>query len=178
MAADDGKPDPAKDDPKPPVKDDDLGDAGKRALAAERQRAKTAEAENADLKKRLDDLEGKDKSEIQKATDRATAAEQRADKAEQRATRLEVAMNKGLTAAQAKRLVGATAEELEADADEILETFGGRKPADDGDKKDPPGGPPTPRPKPDSLGGGSDPTKEPEETDVRKLGARMFPNGN
>jgi hypothetical protein len=43
--------------------------------------------------------------------------------AELRATRLEIAHEKGLTPAQAKRLVGATKEELEADADEILRDF-------------------------------------------------------
>jgi hypothetical protein len=43
--------------------------------------------------------------------------------AELRATRLEVAHNKGLTPAQAKRLVGSTRDELEADADEILKDF-------------------------------------------------------
>lgn len=57
-------------------------------------------------------------------------------------------MSKGLTPAQAKRLVGSTLEELEADADEILEAFpsAARKP-------------PTDRPTPD-LRGGNDPTDE------------------
>ena len=39
-------------------------------------------------------------------------------------------MRKGLTEVQAKRLVGATEEELEADADELLESFGGAKETD------------------------------------------------
>ncbi len=43
--------------------------------------------------------------------------------------RAEVAHEKGLTAGQAKRLVGATREELAADADELLKEF---KPSDDG----------------------------------------------
>ncbi len=43
--------------------------------------------------------------------------------------RAEVAHEKGLTAGQAKRLVGTTREELAADADELLKEF---KPADDG----------------------------------------------
>jgi cell division septum initiation protein DivIVA len=38
--------------------------------------------------------------------------------------REEVAETKGLTTAQASRLVGATREELEADADDLLATFG------------------------------------------------------
>jgi hypothetical protein len=39
------------------------------------------------------------------------------------AMRAEVALLKGLTPAQVKRLVGATREELEADADELLTLF-------------------------------------------------------
>lgn len=39
--------------------------------------------------------------------------------------RLRVALDKGLTAHQAKRLVGKTEEELAADADELLKEFGG-----------------------------------------------------
>ena len=42
--------------------------------------------------------------------------------------RLEIAAEKGLTPAQARRLVGNTREELEADADELLEAFGAKKP--------------------------------------------------
>ncbi|GAA0641178.1 hypothetical protein GCM10009548_01690 [Streptomyces malaysiensis subsp. malaysiensis] len=39
--------------------------------------------------------------------------------------RLRVAMDKGLTTAQADRLRGSTKEELEADADELVKLFGG-----------------------------------------------------
>ena len=70
-------------------------------------------------------------------------------------------MAKGLTPAQAKRLQGATRDELEADADDLLETF---KPAEG--VKPPPGGKPTER-----LTGGGDPTEEPVELDPRKLAA-------
>lgn len=104
-------------DPKPA--DDPLGDAGKKALAAERDARKAAEKE---LKKYRDAEAAKadaDKSEAEKRA----AAEQRAVDAELRATRLEVAHEKGLTPAQAKRLVGATREELQTDADEVLKDF-------------------------------------------------------
>jgi hypothetical protein len=47
--------------------------------------------------------------------------------AEQRALRAEVANAKGLTPTQAKRLVGETREELEADADELLADIGAAK---------------------------------------------------
>lgn len=107
--------------------EDGLGDAGKKALDAERRNARQAAKERDALAARLQEFEDRDKTEAQKLADRADAAEKRAAELETRALRLEVASEKGLTTAQAKRLVGSTREELEADADELLETF---KPAE------------------------------------------------
>jgi len=104
-------------DPKPEA--DQLGDAGKKALATEREARKAAEKELAKYRKAEQDRADADKTEAEKRA----AAEQRAVDAELRATRLEVAHEKGLTPAQAKRLVGTTKEELAADADEILRDF-------------------------------------------------------
>lgn len=73
---------------------------------------------NADKAKRLDELEESQKSELQKAADRAAAAEARAAEVEVRATRAEIAAAKGVPAAL---LSGTTAEELEASADALLE---------------------------------------------------------
>jgi hypothetical protein len=56
------------------------------------------------------------------ATARAEA-ERLAQEATRRALVLEVAMDKGLTSAQAARLQGSTKEEMEADADELLALF-------------------------------------------------------
>lgn len=115
----DPDPKPAGDplaDPKPA---DDLGDAGKKALAAEREARKAAEKELAKYRKAEVDKADADKTEAEKRA----ASEARAEAAELRATRLEVAHEKGLTPAQAKRLVGTTREELEADADEVLRDF-------------------------------------------------------
>lgn len=156
----DSKPDPEKKDDQPDKPD--LGDAGKRALDAERKARRDAEKATADLQARLKELEDRDKSDGEKLTERITAAERRAAEAESRALRLEVAAAKGLTPGQARRLVGGTKEELEADADDLLADFA---PKSD-EKKDTPGG----RPKERLLGGG-DPTEEPEETDPRKLAA-------
>lgn len=52
--------------------------------------------------------------------------------------RLEVAVEKGLDPKQAKRLQGETKEDLEADADDLLESFGVKKEAenDGGDDED------------------------------------------
>ncbi|WP_051549266.1 hypothetical protein [Nocardioides sp. URHA0032] len=101
----------------------DLGDAGKKALDAERREKRAAEKRAADLEARLKEFEDRDKTESTRAIERAEAAEKAAAAAEARALRLEVASEKGLTPAQAKRLVGETREELEADASELLETF-------------------------------------------------------
>ncbi len=83
---------------------------------------------NAEAATKLQQFEDRDKTEAQRLTDRAEAAEKRAVEIEGRALRLEVAAEKGLTPAQAKRLVGTTRDELEADAAELLDTF---KPAAD-----------------------------------------------
>lgn len=132
----DTDPDPhPTEDPKPQDPPQDLGDGGKKALAAERQRAKAAERRASELEARLKEIDDAGKSEAERASERVAAAEKAATEAEQRALRLEIAAEKGLTSAQAKRLVGATREELEADADELLTTFGTSKPT--GPKPDP-----------------------------------------
>jgi hypothetical protein len=64
------------------------------------------------------------KSELQKAADRAAQAEKERDELRLAHARAEVALDKGLTPTQAKRLVGSTKEELEADADELLADLG------------------------------------------------------
>ena len=102
---------------------DSLGDAGQKALQAERREKRAAEKRANELAARLKQIEDRDKGESEKIAERLAEAERRAEQADQRALRLEVASEKGLTAVQAKRLVGATREELEADADELLETF-------------------------------------------------------
>jgi hypothetical protein len=158
------------DDEEPATGDEakpDLGDAGKKALEAERKARRDAEKAANDLKARLQELEDRDKSDGEKLAGRIAAAEKRADEAEARALRLEVAHSKGLTAAQARRLVGASKEELEADADDLLASFS--PPKSDEPEEEPEGERPSPtnRPTP-SLRGGGDPTQEPEP-DIRSV---------
>lgn len=133
-----------KDNPEPDPDSKPLGDAGKQALKAERDARRAAEKELAKYRKADQDRADADKSEAEKRA----AAEERATAAELRALRLEVAADKGLTPAQAKRLQGGTREELEADADELLTVFKPAKAA--APKPDPSqgsrGGGPTPRP--------------------------------
>ena len=75
------------------------------------------------LASKAKELEDAGRTELEKLTARAEAAERNATDNQARAMRLEVAFEKGLTPAQAKRLVGGTREELEADAEEILRDF-------------------------------------------------------
>lgn len=78
---------PASPDVTPPAKDDDnLGDAGKAAIKAERDARKAAEKERDEVRKRLQVLEDKDKSELERATARVAELEQ--TYTTERATRL------------------------------------------------------------------------------------------
>jgi hypothetical protein len=72
---------------------------------------------------RFDEAEEKTKSETQRLAEANRAAEERAKKAELDSCRMRVAIRKGLTEAQVKRLLGTTEEELEADADELVAAF-------------------------------------------------------
>lgn len=116
------------------------------------------------LAKKAKELEDANKTESQKLGEERDQHKGRADSAELTALRLEVALDKGLTKTQAKRLLGTTREELEADAEELVASF---KPGDE----EPKGGParrPTER-----LRGGGSPGSEPDETDPRKLAAQI-----
>lgn len=160
------EPTPTPDDPTPPpdkpeqtdtppavAKNTDDVDAMKTALHKANKEAETARL-------KLKEIEDRDKTDSEKLTERLTTAEKRATDAEHRALRLEVAAGKGLTPIQAKRLVGTTPEELEADADELLATFVPNRPNVTG------------RPSP-ALRGGGDPTEDVEETDPAKLAAAI-----
>lgn len=124
--------------PKPA--DSELGDGGKAAIAAEREARKQAERQMRELQKALKEYEDKDKSELQRALERAEAAERAAAEASQTALRTKVAAAKGVPASS---LVGTTEEELAASADELLAWRDANKPA----------APPAPKRNPVSGGG-------------------------
>ena len=115
---------------------------------------KAEKAKASEARQRLSKYEEAEQTESEKFA----AAMKRAEEAELRAMRLEVAADKGLTPAQAKRLVGATKEELEADADEILEAFPTKASTP----------PPSSKPSP-SARGGTDPTEPVDVIDLAKL---------
>lgn len=159
---DDKKPE-EKDDKKKPETGDEKdwkAEAEKFKALARKQEARAKE--NAEAAARLAKIEEEQKTAEQKAAEQAAAAEKRAADAELKALRLEVAAEKGLTPAQAKRITGTTKEELEADADDFLESI----------KSDDKGSPPSGKPQEDLKGGG-DPTDDPVETDPAKLAASI-----
>jgi len=132
------------DDGATPTTDDDtdLGDAGKAAIAAEREARRNAEKRLRDLEKSLKAYEDRDKTELQKWQERASEAEKRAEQAEFSALRNKVAASKGVPAAS---LTGKTEEELDASADELI--------AWRDQHAKPPATPPAPKRSPSSGGG-------------------------
>ena len=114
--------------------DDALGDAGKKALHAEREARKEAEKRLKELDARVKEFEDRDKTEQERAQEHlerltgdldATRASLAA--AELNLARVEVAHAKGIPAELVPRLRGETREELEADADELLGIVGKRE---------------------------------------------------
>ena len=151
--------DPTNDPTDPPATTDkDIAAEAEKWKALARKHEAQAKA-NAEAARRLAELEDQGKSDAEKLSAKIAEAEKRAAAAEERALRLEVAAAKGLTPSQAKRLVGSSREDLEADADEILEAF----PVSNGATP-----PPSERPVSD-LKGGTDPTVEPAEMNPAKL---------
>ena len=139
---------------------------------ADRAKAKIAKAnqEAKSLRQRLKELEplaakAKEQEDAaktveQRSAERLADAERRIAAAESRALRLEVAAEKGLTPNQAKRLAGSTREELEADADDLLETF----PAAPAQEATPPNGRPKERMRPGAV-----PSASPAGVDMNVL---------
>jgi hypothetical protein len=120
---------------------------------------------NADAARRLREAEDAEKSELEKATERAATAEKRADESEAKALRYEVAQAKSIPPKLLRFLTGSTREELEQSADELLEAV---KPDTGAGSEEPPTG----RPK-ERLRAGASNDGEPEETDPRKLAAKI-----
>lgn len=120
----------------------------------ERAKRKIAKlnSEAANLRKRL--------TEAPKAED-AAAKDKRITDLEAASLRYEVALDLELPKQVAKLLQGSNRDEMVAHAEELLELFSPAK------------RPATRRPA-EQLRGGGDPEREPDETDIKKLGERMF----
>lgn len=89
----------------------------------------TRAKENAEAATKLAEIENANKTELEKLTERAATAEARAAQIELASIRTEIALEKGLTPSQAKRLVGGTREELAVDADDLLADLKVSKPS-------------------------------------------------
>lgn len=132
---------------------EDASDDKDTAWDPERARKKIAKlnSEAANLRKRL--------TEAPKAED-AAAKDKRISELEGASLRYEVALDLGLPKEIASRLQGGTRDEMVADAEKLLELIAPKRPA-------------TRKPT-EALRGRLEPDSDPEETDLKKLGARMF----
>lgn len=111
---------PADTDPiTPPSEKDSVKDWEKEAEKWKSNSRKNEQAAktNAEKAKAFDEFQESQKTEMQKLTDRADAAEAKASAVEALALRMEVAADKGIPASL---LTGSTKDELEAAADALL----------------------------------------------------------
>lgn len=166
--ADDPNPNP----PAPKPDDKTFNQADVDRIVQERlakEKAKYADYDELKAKAaKADEDAASSKTDLEKLTEQIEGLKKAQADSDLKALRAEVAVAKGLTAAQAKRLAGNSREDLEADADEILEAFPVAKKDDD----TPSGAPPSRQPRPDLRGGGN-PNDEPTETDPAKLAASV-----
>lgn len=112
--------------------------------------------------RKADEFEETNQTEIEKRDKRIAELESSNTSLTQAAIRSEIAAEKGLTPAQAKRLAGSTREELEADAEELSALFKGTT-------SEPING----KPRENIPRGGGDPEIEVTETDPAKLAAAV-----
>jgi flagellar biosynthesis GTPase FlhF len=128
-----------------------------RALARKHE----AEAKrNAEAAAKLKQLEDAQKTELERIREAAEAAKREADNARMEAMRWRVAAKLGIPAQIAARLQGATEEEIEADAKELLAALAKTTPRD--------------LPKDGAVSGATGtPTSDVEELDPRKLAAKI-----
>lgn len=127
--ADEQTPDAPQDAPDDPADrsgaDENLGDAGKRAIAAERNARRAAEKSTAELTERLKAFEDAGKTELEKLTGRVSSAEQERDGLKAELLRFTVADELGIQPAHRKYLTGATDRQIRQSAEGILADFAG-----------------------------------------------------
>lgn len=107
-------------------------------VAAMQRALRKANKEAEKYRLQVKQFEDANKSEQEKLTESLSTAEQRATSAELTALRYEVALDKGIPKSVASRLQGSTREELEEDAQSLMEELGATKrpPSFDGGAKD------------------------------------------
>lgn len=95
---------------------DELGEAGKKALRAERERANAAERRVTELENQVSTLTAEHETALTAATQAVEDERSRADKAEGDTLRFRVALETGVPAKHIGRLQGDTEEALREDA--------------------------------------------------------------
>lgn len=109
------------DDPTPePEKGEDATDDQQQVPPQVQAALKKANKEAETLRLRLREFEDQNKTELEKATSRATEASEKLTKTETENLRLRTALSKSLPLELADRLRGDSAEEMAADADRLL----------------------------------------------------------
>lgn len=111
-------------------------------VLSDRQKSETdlaaVKQERDEARTKLSEIERKDESETDRLKrENEELKNRKPDVDPLEVEKLRVALEKGLTPFQAKRLVGTNKEELEADADEILANFTAKRGDDDGEDTSP-----------------------------------------
>jgi len=121
MSDENTEPTPAAPEPQPSPEatPDTLGDAGKRAIDAERKARKAAEKAATEALAKVQQYEDAQKSEGEKLAARLKEAEERAAKAESLAARAQIVNELGIPADVAADIAGNTPEEFRAAAERI-----------------------------------------------------------
>jgi len=107
----------------------DLGDAGKKAIAAERRRADTAEKALKAFQTAADTRANEELTELERLKKENAELVNGKTASDLAALRLEIALEKGLSPTLASRLQGSDRDALAADADSLSELVGATKPA-------------------------------------------------
>jgi colicin import membrane protein len=102
----------------------DLGDAGQKAIKAERDARKAAERTAAELAAQLKSIEDANLSELERAKKAAEASATELAQLRVENTRTRVALEKGVPADLIEFLTGSTEEEIAAKADVLLSRLG------------------------------------------------------
>lgn len=131
-------PQPAATPPADPANQGDpgqLGDAGKRALEAERQARRDAEAQAKELAAKVQQFEDANKTETQRLAEQAQTAATEAAAATRQLQQMQAAlaaappgMDAATVATLAGRIQGATPEEMQADAAALFQLTAGAQP--------------------------------------------------
>ena len=101
----------------------DLGDAGKRAIAAERAARTEAEKRATAAEAEVEKYRKANETEAERQARELDDAKKNAEQAAGLVARYEAAETAGLPLSMAKRLIGATPEELAADAAQLAQTL-------------------------------------------------------